>query len=201
MGLSLVTGSSIDPISLAEAKAHCRVTSTDEDGLLVGYILAARQYVESITNRLLITQTWDFFIDQDWPYVFDFDSKTNRRLIEIPRAPVQSIMSIMYVDTAGATQTLASNQYLVDTSTPITRIEPAYSVCWPQVRCQAKAITVRFIAGYGDGPGSVPEPIRQAMLMLVGFWYETRETVNVGNITSELPLSTQALLAPFRLYF
>lgn len=200
MGLTLVTGPALDPISLAEAKAHCRVTSADEDGLIAGYVLAARQHVETITNRLLITQTWDYFIDRDWPYFYDFDLHCNRRLIELPRAPVQSITSISYVDTNGAMQTLASNQYLADLTSSIARIEPAYSVQWPTVRCQAKAITVRFIAGYGDQPGAIPEPIRHAMLLLIGHWYESREA-STSTTSQKIDFAVDALIAPHRIYF
>lgn len=200
MGLSLVTGPALDPISLAEAKAHCRVTSVDEDGLIAGYILAARQHVETICNRALITQTFDLFIDRDWPYYFDFDWNRNRRQIELPRAPAQSVTTISYIDSAGATQTLNTNQYVVDVTTPIGRIEPAYGVEWPIVRCQPKTITVRFVAGYGSQPGDVPEPIRQAMLLLIGHWYENRETAGSATI-GELPMSTASLLAPYRIFY
>jgi len=39
-----------------------------------------------------------------------------------------------------------------------------------------------------------------AMLLLIGHWYANRETVNVGNITSEMPFATEALLQPYRIY-
>lgn len=199
MGLALVTGPALDPVSLAEARAHCRITSSDEDGLLAGYILAARQHVEQVTGRALVSQTWDFTVDREWPWTLD-DSHRHVRLFEIPKPPLQSVTSIVYVDSAGATQTLASNQYLVDSGTYIGRIYPAYGVCWPNVRCQPKAITVRFVAGYGDQPGSIPEPIRQAMLLLIGHWFEQRETAS-ANAPTELPFTTAALLAPYRVFF
>lgn len=37
-----------------------------------------------------------------------------------------------------------------------------------------------------------------AMLLLIGHWYANREAVNVGNITSELPLGVDALLMQHR---
>lgn len=37
-----------------------------------------------------------------------------------------------------------------------------------------------------------------AMLLLIGNWYANREAVNVGNITSELPLGVEALLIRHR---
>ncbi len=58
-------------------------------------------------------------------------------------------------------------------------------------------------------PGGVlPDPIGNAMLMtraisqgallLIGHWYNSRETVVVGTITSELPMATNALWKPHR---
>ena len=37
-----------------------------------------------------------------------------------------------------------------------------------------------------------------AMLLLIGHWYANREAVNVGIITSELPLGVEALLMQHR---
>lgn len=39
-----------------------------------------------------------------------------------------------------------------------------------------------------------------AMLLMIGHWYENREAVNVGNITSVMPLAVDALLQPHRYY-
>lgn len=191
MGLVLVTGPTSDPISLAEARAHARVTSDDDDGLIVGYILAARQYIEEITGRALLSKIFDFKID-GWPRSAE---------IELPRVPLISVISVSYVDTAGATQSLAADQYQVVTSDLIGRIVPAYGVTWPQVRSQPESVTVRFDAGHGTNPGSIPEALRQAVLLLVGYWYDVREAVNIGNTVNEMPFAVDSLIAPYRVYF
>lgn len=95
-------------------------------------------------------------------------------------------------------QTLAASEYVVDTSN-LGSIYPAYGVCWPSVRCQPNAITVRFVAGHGLNPGGIPEPLRQAILLMVGHWYESREAVTASAM-SELPLGASALIAPYRIY-
>jgi uncharacterized phiE125 gp8 family phage protein len=59
----LVTPPTIEPVSLAEAKAHLRVTEADDDALIAGYILAARHAAESYIRGALITQTWDYSLD------------------------------------------------------------------------------------------------------------------------------------------
>lgn len=199
MGLSLVTGPAQEPVSLAEAKAHCRIDVPDDDALLTGYILAARGYLEEISGRAFVASTWDYSIDDDWPWVFDLETRCHQQVIEIPKAPLSSVTSINYVDSAGVSQLLASNQYVVDGTGAIGRITPAYDVTWPSVRRQKAAITVRFVAGHAIEV--VPDPIRQAMLLLIGHFYAHRETVVIGQTPSEVPLAVSSLIAPYRVHF
>lgn len=190
-GLELVTGPTSDPVSLAEAKAHCRIDDSHEDGLLAGYILAARELVENDTSRRLVTQTWRAYFDRAWPKYFD--GRCYRTGIVLPLPPLQTVSSITYVDTDGATRTLASDQYRVSRYGHRGLIEPAHGVTWPDVRPQLDAITVEFVCGYTR----IPEPIRHAMLLLIGHFYENRESVSVGNM-NELPFGVDALLGPYR---
>jgi len=44
----------------------------------------------------------------------------------------------------------------------------------------------------------VPAPVEQAMLLLIGHWFENREAVNVGNIITSFPLGVDRLVAPYR---
>ncbi|WP_418565520.1 head-tail connector protein [Pyramidobacter piscolens] len=47
----------VEPISLAEAKAHLRVVADDEDALISVYIAASRQYAERYQNRIYVATT------------------------------------------------------------------------------------------------------------------------------------------------
>lgn len=187
MGLTVVTPPTADPVSLAEAKAHCRISGSDEDGLLAGYLMAARSHAETYLGRALATQTLQLALDGDWP--------CDR--IALPRPPLQSVTSITYSDTAGATQTLAADQYRVDSTAHQGFIERAYGVTWPAVRDQARTIVVTYVAGYTQ----IPEPIRAAILLLVGHFYENREAVIVGQAPTELPLGVDSLLFPYRVFY
>lgn len=40
--------------------------------------------------------------------------------------------------------------------------------------------------------------IRQGALLLIGYWYASRETVVTGTIATELPMATNALWSPHR---
>lgn len=189
MGLSVVTPPADEPVSLAEAKKHCRIDAPADDGLLTGYILGARQWAETYLRRALCTQTLELTLDC-WPDT-----------IVLPRPPHQSVTSISYVDGAGATQVLASSEYQVDLSSDslAARIRPAYGKTWPTIRLDTfNAITVRYVAGYGGNPSNCPDAIRSAVLLLLGHLYEHREDVVIGTISSELPRGAKALMDPYR---
>ena len=205
MGLTVVTGPASEPVSLAELKTHCRQPQTYEDGLLAGYLLAARTHVETYLRRALVTQTWDYTLD-DWPtYSYRINGLVRQgyRII-LPKPPAQSITSINYVDTSGATQVLAADQYRVldiNQERGEAYVEQAYGVTWPSIREQAQAVTVRFVCGYDNAVNPFPDSIRQAILLLAGGWAENREAVNVGNIVNEMPFGVEALLFPYRIFY
>jgi uncharacterized phiE125 gp8 family phage protein len=194
MALTLVTPPASEPIALQEAKEHCRIDGTDEDALMAGLITAARDYVENVTGRQLVTATWDLTLDRFpcWPYAID-----------MPRAPLQSVTSISYVDTDGHTQTVSSATYVVSAPAGATaergRISLAYSQVWPPTLWQANVVTVRFVAGYGNAD-AVPQALKQAMLLGIGHWYENRVPVISGRgfTAIELPITVDALLGPYR---
>ena len=58
MTVVLTTAPAVEPISLAEAKAHLRLDASDEDALLTALITAARMFVERTLGVALITQSW-----------------------------------------------------------------------------------------------------------------------------------------------
>jgi uncharacterized phiE125 gp8 family phage protein len=203
MGLSVVTGPSAEALTLSEAKAHCRVDISDGDGLIAGYILAARHYVEGEIHRPIVSRMYDYTIGFGWPL------KGYQVWIDLPCPPLLAVRSVSYVDASGATQVLSPSLYSVLTNRPRGAIVPAYNATWPEVRNQPEAITVRFVAGYTSftdtttspsvavsGPG-VPDDLRQALGMLVGHWYENREAVISGPAV-QVPLAVEAIISGYR---
>ena len=176
-----------EPIDLAVAKLHCRVDGSDEDGLFQTILIpAARRWVEKATRRTLITTVKRLSLDcfPSWA-------------IRIPDPPLQSITSIVYTDAAGDSTTIDDEDYRVLTDPTPGFVEPAYGVTWPIAQDISGAVRVTFTAGYGDEPDSVPEPIKQAMLLLIGHWYQNREAIVTGTITAALEFSVDALLGPY----
>lgn len=191
MALRTVSGPTSEPVTLAEAKAHLRVDLDEDDIYISTLITAARQTAETWIGRALMTQTYDLVLDR-WP-VGPF---------VLPRAPLQSVTSITYIDDAGATGTVSASNYIVDTASQPGRVKLKSSASWPAVTLQdIGGVTIRFVAGYGNAM-AVPQAIKHGILMLVGTMYESREDVLVGSgmTAQELPVSAKRLLLPYRIW-
>lgn len=193
MGLTVITAATEEPITVVEAKSHCKIETDEDDGLVAGFIFAAREYVENDTHLKLMAQTLDYTVDDGWPCVYV--RGYHRTRIELPVKPVASITSISYVDTSGVTQTLASNQYTLRKDGSVHFVEPVYGVSWPGVRCQTAAITVRFVAG--GTTSEVPNSIMQALRMLIAHADKNREAVSDGKFV-EVPMGVESFLSPHR---
>lgn len=174
---------SVEPITTAEAKTHLRIDSSDEDTLIGNYVTAARKLLEKLTRRSFITQT----------ITMKLDSFSGGEIL-LPRSPAQSVTSIQYVDTDGATQTWSSGLYSVDTNSHPARVTPIYDEDFPDTQAVSNAVTVTFVAGFGDATTDIPEDIRLLIRLLVGHWFENREATTITQL-HQLPLGLQMLVA------
>lgn len=163
MTLRLITPPAVEPVTLAEAKAHLRVTHAGDDALITALVSAAREQCEHILGRALIEQTWELTLDA-FPDA-----------IRLDHPPIASVTSLSYVDPAGTTQVWPAPNYYLDKASEPGWITPAYGGSWPDVRDQANAVIVRYVAGYGAAAAAVPLAIRQWLLLAIGSLYETRE--------------------------
>lgn len=180
-----------EPVTLEEAKVHLRCDDRDSDGDLVarpdddlisGLISAARQHAEKYCNACWAEQTIVCQCDS----FTDFD--------RLPAGPLKSVTSIVYVDPAGAEQTLDDSVYEPRKG----ELEPSVALstghAWPAIKPGSR---ITLTAVYG---GDVPPAIKVAILLFVGAWYENREETAIGVSVASLPSSvaTDALLCNFR---
>jgi uncharacterized phiE125 gp8 family phage protein len=182
MSLQLVTPPAVEPVALADAKAHLKVDTADDDTLIASLVTAARARAEWLTGRAFITQSWMLWRDAWPPAPF-----------EIPLPPLQTLTSITTYDLGDTATVLDSALYRVDASANPARVAWTETVVPPTNLRNLNALAVAFTAGYGDAATDVPEPIRQAILEMVAQLYANR-----GDAAGEIPRAAQALLAPYR---
>lgn len=176
------------PVSLAEAKEHLSIESTESewDDLLTRLIEAATAHFDGYSGTLgqcLITQTWR----QD----FDGVAKTLR----LPLLAA-SVSSVKYTDGDGAENTVTASDYqlLHDDIGSYVRFDDDYST--PSDLAEVKAVAVTYTAGFGDAASDVPQAIRHAILLLVAHWFRNREAA--GDAGAPIPMGVDALVAPYR---
>jgi hypothetical protein len=189
----------IEPISLAEAKSHLRITlAMPEDEADIGRaVVAARQQVEVHVRQAFLTQSATLYLDsfpsaggyynrairEVWPSLGGLPSglgfypgmiPNSTGVINIPCPPLQAITSVRYKDFSALIQTVDPTRY--NTSLGFrARIQPAYSKVWPISQPVIDSVIISFISGYGDTSDAVPSAVKSAILLLAAELYEHRE--------------------------
>lgn len=185
MSSLLLTAPAVEPLSLTEAKAFLRVEHSADDELIAALAAGSRIHVETQTRRALITQSWRIVIDC-WP--------EDGRLPVRP-APLQDVTAARVYDFDGHARMLDTQAFVLDPAGATLAFAP-----WalPQPGRLAAGIELDVTVGYGDAAIDVPEPLRQAIRLLVGHWYENRGLAALGTVTV-LPGTVAALIAPYRM--
>lgn len=162
---------SIEPLSLADAKLHCRVDITHDDSLIASYITSARRLIEAYCLNSLITQNWTVTLD------YKDNSEgfwVEKRKIRFPMQPIQSITAVTTYDSQNNATLFDSANYRLSGNRIVLN-----DLCyWPSSLRFTDCLQIDFVAGYGNTANAVPLDIVQAMKLLVAQWYENREAIS-----------------------
>jgi hypothetical protein len=156
-------------ISLPQAKNFLRVSITDDDALIGGLIIAAREVAEAFCNRSFAIKSYIQTLDS-FPYYTDtvmsqmayppsyyslpMYSTTlwnYSQMIKLYKPPCIAVQGIDYTDTDGNNQTLVQDEdFLLDNAWEPARIFPMPGVMWPACLYVPNAVRIRFTAGFGS---------------------------------------------------
>lgn len=165
-------------VDLGTAKPHLRVDTSDDDNLINTYITAATAYAARYTGLAL----------QDVQYEIGVDNPGGS--IILPGRPLKTVDSV----TVAGVELTPDTDYKVipDDLAPYIKPSEALGDKWGVPAGGEDILVVRYTLGYAAG--MLPKEIEQAILLIVGHWYEHRETVNIGNIVNEIPFAAKTLL-------
>lgn len=186
-----VTPPANEPLDLTTEVAQALRLSADEVSAQAQYlalkIAAARQECEAVTRRRLITQTVDLHLDC-WrePGIF-FNG-----YLALPYPPCDEVVTVKYDDPSDPDTeiTMDSDDYVVSGPGPETafgsraRLSMAPGLSWPSVYPQPGAIRIRLTVGYGATFASVPQKLKDGMLLVLAEGYARREEATSGTIVS-----------------
>jgi Phage gp6-like head-tail connector protein len=193
-----------EPVTIDQARRHCRIDNDYDDDLLQMYLTSARTWAETWLNRALFTTklqynvTWSppptatplvpqslIVFPLNWPPLV-------KRPIELPRAPAVSVEQIMWgpIDDMRLAD---PEDYDLNLN-----VEPGYIAVKPQLlpRIPQQSMVIDYTAGNDPADLSIiPAPIRHAILIGAANAYENR-----GDIAAEMPAAFYRLLDPWRLW-
>lgn len=173
-----------EPITVAEAKTHLRVTHDSDDVYIGKLIAAARRACEQRLNLRLITQNWSLYVDR-WPGI---------GALMLCLAPVSAIDDVVIYGEDGTPALLDPAHYVLDHVSRPARLALRADRPRPQPGRMLNGIEVKMTVGFGSAAADVPPEIRQAILVTVAHWYDRR---GEGEGAS-LPLAALELLTPHR---
>jgi uncharacterized phiE125 gp8 family phage protein len=191
--LEVITPPAREPVTLAEAREHCRISWTDEDGRLQDMIVQARQWLEPRVGRALITQTLRATLElsklRRMPYgVLSGPVAAYKKALTLglPRAVGTVTVSTVEIegDIGSLTALTPTTHYVLDTLNEPAQLwlRPAVISFWaPQavfttwMGADLPRVRVQYTCGYGDGWGEVPQAYRTAILNAVAYLYEHRD--------------------------
>ena len=167
-------------IPTSELKNHLRVTTSDDDSLINSYRTAACQFVENYCNTRLTSQSVYFY------------ARSFGAIAEFPISPVISVAAVEYnTSQSGSYISYNSSNYYVESSRIPALIK---FITAASVDNNALApIRITATCGYA----TTPEPLVQAVRLLVAHFYENRQAAEVGNVR-EIPLGIKSLMNTYR---
>lgn len=175
----------------ASLGAEVSATNTTADPELTAILKSAREHVEDWTRRALLTQTWDYYLDE-WP---EGDA------IILPFGNLASVTSVKYKDDDGTETTMVvTTDYIVEANGEgHGRIVLPYGVTWPSFTAYpSNPITIRFVCGWTTA-ALVPYKIKAAVKMICADLHEMRGEPTIGQSVVENK-TVERLLASARLW-
>jgi uncharacterized phiE125 gp8 family phage protein len=203
-GWRVLVGPTSEPITLEQAKAHCRIDNDSDDALVQLYVTGARIEAEAYLNRALFTQKMQFNVTWappptatplvpqslitfplNWPPLV-------KQPVYLPRAPAVSVEQITW-GPLDDLQVADPDDYTLN-----LMVEPGYVAVKPQLlpKIPQQSMSINYTGGWSDGdPDAIPAPVRMAILVGVAHYYEQR-----GDVAADMPQAFYRLLDPYRLW-
>jgi uncharacterized phiE125 gp8 family phage protein len=180
----LITPPNAEPLSLAEVKAHLRITHNDEDTYISTLIISARRTIEAQFGICLLQQSWSIFRDS-WPCDGIFST---------PLFPVMSVVDLKVYGDDDVAATIDPAHYYLDAASRPSRIALRRGRTFPPPGRRTNGIELKLITGFGTTAAAVPQQVKQALLIIIADWFASRGDVDGGT----LPLSALELLSPYK---
>lgn len=183
MSLTVTSTRVTEPVTPEELETHARIPAGEKE-YLAALVSAARLAAEHETGQVIPEQQFTWVTNE-----------LSDGLV-LPVYPVVSVASISYVDADGATQVLSSDVYTTVTEMMQTRLERKPNQDWPDLQSDGfNRVTIVINAGMA----SVPDNIKQAIMLISATAYENRQDEVIGESGKiKVDQASSFFLRPFK---
>ena len=183
--LRLVSGPTIEPVTVAEVKTYAHIDHTTEDALIGQWIKSARILAEGYQRRAYMRQTWEVIYDC-------FPAMP----LYIPRPPLVEVKSVKYYDYQDTeTELTLATYFQIDTNHEPGRIAFKYGQTWPTATLRdLEVLKIQYVAGYNiagststtEDPDAsdVPANVKDAIYLYCTYRSENR-TAEGGSVPDQ----------------
>ncbi len=185
----VITGAAVDQdtiITVADLKAHLRVTHSAEDGLIGAMRSAAIAHVENHCNIKLGSYTAKAYSPGFYPSYFS-------------KGPVTAVSEVRYQTTA--TKTYSSLTVLSAANWFTDLISSPARIAYRDFPIPYEYAFQPVVASCTVGYTTIPAPIVHAIKLYVAHKFENRQEEITGTISTRLKMGMDALLNPYRVIF
>lgn len=188
----IITQPSVEPLTLSYVKNYLKLDGISaDDDLVEAMLTAARERCEEYCNIKFI----DTVIEQ----VYDEFPKgrTLENCLHLTVGNVSSVEFVKYYDESGTLQTWSDTSYDIDTYDKAGRICVTTGESYPSSDTdRINNVVVRYTSGFGTSGTDVPQAIKQAILLQIGYMYNNRE-----DKVKSLATLSEYLLQPYKTNF
>lgn len=174
-----------EPVAVADVQERVHALPGNEAEIqytLIPLITAAREYCESRAGYAFVRQRITA-----WPDL----SEISAGEFTLPRPPIVEVESVTAYRHDGTSFELTDYQIAEDGRMTLNAQDVA-------ALRRMDPVAVTYIAG----AEVCPEMARQAMLLLIGHWYQNRESVQTGAVTAvEIAQTTEAILKQYKTWW
>lgn len=157
MELFLKVLPTIEPLTLEEVRSYLRISSQQEDEVLLTLISTARAHVERITGRALLKQQWQMDLKPPYPRSSPLvQRRESNIIIHLLKLPLLGIKAVKVRGKA------------------VSYRREENKIILPTIFME-EDIRITYWAGYGETPAAVPPDLKMSVLMAVRCLYEHQE--------------------------
>lgn len=189
---------------LGTLKQHLRITSSNDDELLLSYLRAAHEFFELETNRSILSQQITAKYSIEYPIArsrlrnLSFGLNANVGMY-LPYPHANEITSFTYFDENDVVQTFDTDIYIVDLDSLRYNITFKRNATFPDISDNIpEQIVIRYNAGFSTDLSGVADSLRMGIVQLAATYFQERLSVSETRLY-EVPLSCTRIIEMWRI--